>query len=397
MSIERDVETINASLAMVREHLINASKNFDETALRSGELSARLQNVEQVVADLDSRRGTISGGPVGGVGSEVLTTLQDDGAFMQASATAMREGKLGLFASRANLNTGIRAALTHGRGYGSTTELGFPSDPERGRIIGPAFRPLRLLDALPVRQTDRDSVEFVQLTSTGDASEQVREGDEKAELDLYGDPVRAEIVTIAAWTAASRQVLSDHAALQSQIDRLLRGKVRDRLEHQIVQGDGSAGHISGLLEQASQFNESAATAADVIGEALVHLADSGYSPDLIVLNPLDWFTIQTQKTAVEGRYMFGSPTTPTPPALWNTAIVTTSSLPHGEALVLDTRFVTVLDRQQLSVEVSNSHDKFFIKNLVAILCELRAGLEVADQGAVLNFDLLPYISSTDNA
>ncbi|UPG91060.1 phage major capsid protein [Luteibacter aegosomaticola] len=86
-------------------------------------------------------------------------------------------------------------------------------------------------------------------------------------------------------------------------------------------------------------------------------------------------------------YVFGSPTVPVPPALWNTSIVTTPSVSPGSALTIDTSFTTVLDREQTSVVASDSHADYFVRNLVALLGELRAGLEVLDMNAVHKFSL----------
>ena len=73
---------------------------------------------------------------------------------------------------------------------------------------------------------------------------------------------------------------------------------------------------------------------------------------------------------------------PIAPMLWNVPVVASPSVPLGQALTIDTSFVTVLDREAPSVMLSNSHADYFVRNLVAILGELRAGLEVRDTGAV---------------
>lgn len=50
--------------------------------------------------------------------------------------------------------------------------------------------------------------------------------------------------------------------------------------------------------------------------------------------------------------------------------------------MLDTSYTSVLDRQAVSVLISNSHKDYFTRNLILILAELRAGLEVLDTLAV---------------
>ncbi|MDF1693983.1 MAG: phage major capsid protein [Zhongshania sp.] len=259
---------------------------------------------------------------------------------------------------------------------------------ERRGFVNEAQRPLRLLDALPSRPTISDSVEFIQLGSTGDASEQVNEGDEKAEIDVDGELATANIVTIAAHTTASRQVISDHSTLQGAIDRIVTHKLLSRLEHQIINGVGGQGKINGLLAQAVAFIPTiGVTPADIIGESLTRQADNGYVPNLVLMNPLDWFRIQITKSTTDEEYIFGSPTMPVPPALWNASIIRTPSVPEGTVLTVDTMFATVLDREAPSVMLSNSHKDYFTRNLLAILGELRAGLEVLDVFAVYKISI----------
>jgi len=49
-------------------------------------------------------------------------------------------------------------------------------------------------------------------------------------------------------------------------------------------------------------------------------------------------------------------------------------MPAGQALVMDTSVIALLDRQQVSVQLSRHDGDNFRRNLVTILAELRAGL-----------------------
>lgn len=342
------------------------------------ELSARLQGVEQLVVGKEYQAQGVFVGT--SLGRTLVENIDDNSAFQ-----SLKEWNSGTV--RLKAQAPLTKALVN-EGASPSSDGFIPSNPERVGIVGPVLRPLRLLDVLQSRPTTSDSVEFVQLSTTGDVSEQIHEGDEKASLDFDGVLKRAEIVTIAGHTAASRQVLADHTALAAQIDRVLRGKVLGRLEHQILNGAGGQGEIHGLIDQATAFTPTLSTTpADAIGEAVTELSNAGYVPGLIVMHPLDWFGIQITKTQTEEAYQFGSPTAPIPPMLWNLPVVVTSSMPQGSALVMDLTYATVLDRQSPSVLVSNSHADFFVRNLIALLGELRAGLELLDTGAVLLVDL----------
>lgn len=283
----------------------------------------------------------------------------------------------------------IRAILTTD-GWGGENDTSMPSQPQRVGVVGTPEAPLRLLDALPVQPVTSDSIEYVKMTSSGEAGEQLLHGDEKEEVDFSGELERSEIVTIAAHTAASKQVLDDNGNLVNEISRMLNFKLASRVEHQLINGDGSKGKISGLLVEAYHyiFSASAMSAADKIGAVLTTMELEGYQPSIVLMNPTDWFTIQTQKDLQE-QYLFGSPTSPQPPSLWTRRVVTSNSVPTGTVLCLDTNYIKILDRQRASVSMTNSHKDFFTRNLVSILGELRVGLAVYDEKACYRFSIAP--------
>lgn len=352
----------------------------DKTKRDADDLSQRITAVEQLVVSANFGGGGGGFAPQS-IASRAINELQENHAY-----AALKDWNVGT--ARIKMQAGIRAALVNETSV-TSDDTGIPSQPARHGMVAPVQRALRLLDVLPSRPVTADAVEFIQLSSAGDAAEQVQEGGEKAEVEIDGRLKRVEIVTIAGHTTASRQVLNDHAALQSNIDKMIRHKLLSRLEHQIINGDGSTGKIHGLADQATPFIPTIGTTpADIIGEALMRQSDNGYQPNLVVMNPVDWFRIQvTRKAAGEEEYVFGSPTMPLSPALWNAAIITTPSIAEGTALTIDTAFTTVLDREEPSVLLSNSHKDYFTRNLVAILGELRAGLEVLDTAAIYLIDL----------
>lgn len=370
------IETINANLKSVRGDIEKFSKQTND---RYTEVSSRLLHVEQAVANIEP--GSYAPGGFAGPspGAMVLAEINEGNSAFDHLAG----GNVG--SATFKLQTSIKAALTQD---GSS---GYPSDPQRTGIQGEVLRPLTLLEALPSRPTARDAVEYVQLGSEGDAAEQEQEGDEKAETHFEGVLKRAEIATVALHTTASRQVLADHTALQGEIDRVLRGKCRKRLEQLVVNGGtGSDGNskISGLMENSAVFVPVVGgLPADLIGEAVSAMRSNGYSPDVIVMHPRDWHAIAITKTTQDEDYLLGKPTAPIPPSLWGLPVVQTPAIEQGTVLVVDRSFVTVLDREQAGVQMSNSHGTNFTKNLVTLLGELRAGLEVRDVFAVYRVEL----------
>tara|TARA_R110002124_G_scaffold141679_1_gene306230 strand:+ start:17293 stop:18552 length:1260 start_codon:yes stop_codon:yes gene_type:complete len=355
-----------------------------ETREAIAETRARLQAIEQHVVGLETT-GQRGGHMSDGIAAQVLQAAREDSSFLH-----IQQWNHG--SARISLSAGIRAALTN-QGLGSSSDTAFPGNPDRRGMVGEVFRRLRLMDILPSRPVSTGQTEFVQMGSSGDAAEQEIEGDEKQQIDMEGTLVTANVVTIAAWTTASRQVLSDETALQREIDRVLRFKCLARLEHQLINGIGGSGKINGLVNQATVytnhgFSVTATNYADQLGGCVSAMETEGYLPSAIILNPIDALEHSLTKDA-EHRYLFGNPAAPAPLSLWNLPVVTTPSMPLGSAMVLDASTVSVTDREAPSVVVSNSHADYFTRNLVAVLGELRAGLEVLDTRGVRFLDLNP--------
>lgn len=385
-----------------------------------GELNAHIKRIGDEIKPL-AERAMAKASEADAVASELAQRMAAGQGFGESRPTA-RTGQMGqslrgaldgdsAFDHLKNWNQGtcraelpglsLRAALVN-EPYdpAPTTNTGMPSQPERAGVVGPVLMQPRLLNFLRTREVTADSVEFVQLSASGDVDYQLGEGETKEELEFEGTKRRASIATIAGHTTASRQVLSDHATLEQHIDGVLRAKLLNRLCYEIIngQGDSNGGdelRIEGLIKQATTITfPTADTFADLIGETIVRQSTLGYQPGLIVMNPQTWFDhIATVKTLTESIYLFGSPANPLPPALWNLSVALEPSVPDDVALVLDLNFITVLDRERVSVLLSNSHSDNFTKNLVTILGELRAGLEVLDQGAVFMVEQATQSSS----
>lgn len=350
------------------------------------EQDARLLDMEQkVIGSGNNRHQSSASIGVKPISAEAIDLLTNENhAFDHIAA-----GNAGTV--KVKMGSSIRAALTHEPGSSGDTIL--PSEPEQGGITGPVTRRLSLLDIIPIRPVQSDSVAYVQLSATGEAEEQIIEGEQKAEVDFEGELRKADIATIAAHTTASTQALADGGSLEPEIDRVLRGLCKEKFEKKLINGgvssNSSESKIVGLLESGTIFVPTiGTTVADKIGEALNRKADQGFTPSVVVMNNIDWFQLTlTRKSDDAESYVFGSPTMPIPPALWNTPVVLSSSLAQGTAMIIDFNFVSVLDRREATVMLSTSHKDYMTRNLVLILGEMRGGLEVRHTGAVWSIDI----------
>jgi HK97 family phage major capsid protein len=120
------------------------------------------------------------------------------------------------------------------------------------------------------------------------------------------------------------------------------------------------------------------TAMDAIFTQMTNIATGAFiQPDALVINPTDWMHIQLSKTTF-GSYLGTGPWAyPQQPTLWGLPVAVTPSIAAGTALVGGFRLgAQEFNRGGVRVEMSNSHQDFFVKNLIAIRAEMRQALAI---------------------
>jgi HK97 family phage major capsid protein len=140
----------------------------------------------------------------------------------------------------------------------------------------------------------------------------------KPESNITFTLTSAPVVTIAHWLAASRQILSDAPALAGYIDSRLTYGLKYLEQEEILNGDGTGGHLGGLMTNATAYAGSGAVSADskidTLSRAIAQLATADYQATAIVINPIDWMQLRLIKDS-QGRYVFGNPNDDQQPSL----------------------------------------------------------------------------------
>ena len=117
---------------------------------------------------------------------------------------------------------------------------------------------------------------------------------------------------------------------------------------------------------------------DIIRDCITQAQVAEYSPNFIVLNPINWDEIQRRKVgSSDDRYVYGDPNMSwlaTP--LWGLTPIVTNSQTSGTFLLGDTNGCMVFDREQASVEASYEDSTNFQKNMVTIRAEERLALAI---------------------
>lgn len=258
--------------------------------------------------------------------------------------------------------------------------------PERiAQIVKPAMPRLRVRDLLQRLPTSNNAVEFPKENVFTNAASPVAETSAKPESALTFTIDSAIVRTIAHWIPASRQVLADWPLLRAYIDTRLIDGLKDAEDSELLAGDGTGQHLSGLTNEATAYDAGDDVASDTYLDKLNHaigqVEDLNYEVDGIVLNPKDWRKIQLIKTedggANKGMYLMGGPQGAIAPMVWNKPVATTTAMAAGTFLVGAFRGnAFVFDREDATVDISTEHSDYFVKNLVAIRAEERLTLAV---------------------
>jgi HK97 family phage major capsid protein len=238
-------------------------------------------------------------------------------------------------------------------------------------------RELSMRDIVTVATTGSDAIDWVTINAETNNAAVV------AEATSQSDGTKPEstftflkstetVKTIAHWLAATKRSLSDAGQLRALIDNFLRDGLNQALETSMVTGAGGTDftglfNISGIQTQAFSSN-----LTDTYRKAQTLVRTVGKdTANAYLMNPVDWEALDLL-TDNEKRYYYGGPGGIGVPMLWGKPVVQVDAITAGTAFVGNFKQLVLFDREQATISVSDSHSDFFIKNLVAILAELRA-------------------------
>jgi HK97 family phage major capsid protein len=259
------------------------------------------------------------------------------------------------------------------------------------------FKPLTLMDLVSKGETTSDLVEYARINSYTNNAAAVAEataasGSSGTKPESAMDLVKVQeaVRTVAHWIPATNRALSDLAQLRTLIDTFLMFGLDEKLEDLMLNGDGTGENFLGILNTPGIQTQAFAT--DIITttrKARTKCKTPGrVNPTAYLLNPLDWEAFDLSADN-EQRYYFGGPSVLGNPRLWGLPVVENESITAGRGLTGDFRYALLWDRMQAAISVSNSHSDFFVRNLIAILAELRAAFGVLYTKAFVDIDLTP--------
>jgi HK97 family phage major capsid protein len=264
----------------------------------------------------------------------------------------------------------------------------FPT--QRPGVIRGDFLPLtirELFNAIPVTSNMVNSLREDSFTNS---AAEVSQGAAKPQSEAAFEQYNVPITTVAHWIKVSNQLLADAPAIVAYIDDRARDGLAQRVDAQLLNGNGTSPNLSGLTDTG---NFTAYTASsddllvDAINRAKYDLWALGNMPDTVIVNPADWGAMErTREGAGTGMYLYGTPGTMASSNPFGLQIVMSNNMAQGKFLVGAIRNSTALYvRSGATVEMGYINDDF-TKNLVTIRVEERLGLGVERPSAILYGD-----------
>lgn len=268
-------------------------------------------------------------------------------------------------------------------------------------VVSGAYLPFSMEALIPSVSTSSNAIEFTKEASFTNSAAEAAEGAAKAESALTWSLVNMPVSTVAHWIKISKQLAADAPALAAYVNSRMVYGVNQKVDTQLVVGDGTAPNISGTYDSgnftAHGYSNATLTAISatfkkliLIRKVMADLYTAGYPADAIVLNPADWATIEIELfTTAAGQtlynvnaagqaFLFGLPVIQAIGMAADTFQVGRFS----EAYMIH-------NREGVVVEMSDSDSDNFTKNLITIRAERRLALATEKPAAVRGGDLTP--------
>ena len=296
------------------------------------------------------------------------------------------------------MSNGVKGVDSQAEFKTTLNTTGYPPESLRAPgILETALRdPNAVIGLFDQIQTDQNAFVYLEETTfTNNAGEIAESGDiSSANESALAFTERTESIRkIATFLPVTDELLADVAGIQGYVNSRLTTMMRLRMDNQLLNGDGSAPNLTGVLNKSgiNTFAYGSYTGElrkiGQIYQAITEIRkDAFIEPDAVIMHPSDWYDIVTTTSSVETSGSrnplfvvaggFGADVAPT---IWGLKVVPSTAIAEGTMLV--GKFgggdaAQIVSRQGVDLAVSDSHSDFFAKNQLAIRLTMRMGFVV---------------------
>lgn len=256
-----------------------------------------------------------------------------------------------------------------------TTAGWAPESLRTGVVIPDEQREIEVLDKIPMLPTGMAAVVYMEETTFTNAAAERAEAAAYAESAFALTQRSVTVRSIGTSLPVSDEQLEDEAGVQAYLDQRLMFAVRQRVDSQVLVGDGIAPNLAGTINVAGINTQALGgdTVLDAFYKGLDLVRVTGRAvPSVFFVHPTDFQPVRLLKTA-DGIYIWGSPSDAGPERVWGLPLVLTTAVTQNTALVGDyARFSGLFIRKGVEVQTG-----YVSANFTNGLVTLRAGMRAA--------------------
>lgn len=267
---------------------------------------------------------------------------------------------------------GAKALLQTGAGYA-------PEVLRQPGFVEAATRPIQLLDIIPMFPTGQAAIKYMEETTRTHAAAEASEGGDYAESTFAFTERSTPVEKITDSVPVTDEQLEDVAMMEGYINSRLMFGVRQRLDRQVIAGDGSAPNLKGLKNVSGIQTQAKGSdpVMDAFFKAMTKIMLTGRAMATHhVMHPTDWQNIRLTRTA-DGIYIFGSPTDAGPARLWGLPVVMQDAVSAGWGMTgsFDPSWISLFERRGVDVQIGYVGTQF-AQGKRTVRADMRAALAV---------------------
>lgn len=248
-------------------------------------------------------------------------------------------------------------------------------------------QPLGIEDLFPHVSVGVDAITYQKGGGITDGSAVTKEGEQYRQTTVTKPTLAtANVVDIGSFAIVTHQLIANEAAFASYINAKMQYKLKLTIENQLINGNGTATQLGGLMLAGNHTDKTADARAGLpkSGATLFDLAlllkaefeKQFVSPQRILLNPADWTQLCLLKDS-RGYYLLGGPQSLASKSLWGVPVTTSSLVPSGKYVMGDfTQAATIYEREALQFRISDQDAENFKSNLFTLRVTRRMAFSV---------------------
>ena len=241
-----------------------------------------------------------------------------------------------------------------------TTDGFAPESTRTGDIVMYAHRPVQLMDRIRQTPISMPVVVYMEQTVRNSPSNMgITEGSPYAEAEFEYAERTQPVVKRGAFIPVTDEQLEDVSGVRALLENDLIGIIREDVDNQLVNGNGTAPNLLGLANKTGTLTQAKGSdnVFTAVKKAMTKIRLTGRSnPDLILMHPNDWDEVVTLQ-ATSGAYILGMPNQEFAQRMWGLPVQLVETLGANKAWVGAFRqHFYIRDRRELSVRITDQWD-----------------------------------------